>query len=93
MRPQALFITLAIFAAGCAQAPAGEDAATAETIAAADTVEDEDRVCERVRRTGTHRSTVVCRTRAEIERDSVDGKRTFDTLRNNQMNTTEYGRQ
>ena len=94
MKPLTLFIAFAIFVAGCAQTPQESGgAAEARAAAAAEYGGDEDRVCERVRRTGTHRSTVVCRTRAEIEQEARESKQTFDTLRNDQMNTTEYGRQ
>ena len=94
MRAALLLLAVAAIAGGCAQTPA-ETGGAAEARAAADAEYggNDDRVCERVRRTGTHRSEVVCRTRAEVEQESRDGKQTFDSLRRDQMNTTEYGRQ
>jgi hypothetical protein len=54
------------------------------------TVEKQEVICERVRRTGTHRATRICRTRAEIERESLDGKDTFDELHRAQRAQREY---
>ena len=104
MRAPALLVAAAIVAGGCAQSPpepetvAGNAAGSGaeEPVAAAEageTYTNEERVCERVRRTGSHRSQIICRTRAEIEQEATESKRTFDSLRNDQMNTTEYGRQ
>ena len=83
MKGPALFAA-AIVTCGCAQSPS-----TDETMAD-DAFANDDRVCERVRRTGTHRSMVICRSRTEVERDAVEGKQTFDTLRNSQRNAGEY---
>ena len=100
MRAPALLVAAAIVAGGCAQSPSepetvAENAAVEPLAAgeASETYANEDRVCERVRRTGSHRSQIICRTRAEIEQEATESKRTFDSLRNDQMNTTEYGRQ
>ena len=90
MKGPALLTAAAIVACGCAQTPSTGEATADDAIAAGDVYANEDRVCERVRRTGTHRSTVICRTRAEVERDVDEGKRTFDSLRNSQRNSGEY---
>ena len=97
MKTRVLFVAVTIAASGCAQMPADDGvedpvaaAETAETAEIGETYANDDRVCQRIRRTGTHRSEIVCRSRAEIERDSVEGKQTFETLRNNQRNTSDY---
>ena len=41
-------------------------------------------VCRREMRTGSHRATRVCRTRAEIERMEIDAKDTFKDLHRSQ---------
>ena len=93
MRAGVLLLVAAALAGGCAQTPAEKDESAAELRAAVDDEYGEgERVCERIRRTGTHRTTVICRTKAEIEQEAVDGKDTFDTLRNSQINSSEYGR-
>ena len=46
-------------------------------------------VCRREMRTGTHRAIRVCRTRAEIERIEIEGKDTFKELHRSQV---EYER-
>ena len=38
-------------------------------------------ICVRERRTGSNRAKKVCRTRAEIERDRIEGKETFEGMR------------
>ena len=88
-----LVAAAAVVVSGCAQTPADSGGAAEARAAAAEEYGDEERVCERIRRTGTHRTTVVCRTRAEVEQEAREGKDAFDSLRNDQMNTTEYGRQ
>ena len=94
MKGPALLIAAAIVACGCAQTPSTGEATADDAIAAGkagNLYANEDRVCERIRRTGTNRAVVVCRTRAEIERDATESKRTFDDLRNSQMNSGELG--
>ena len=88
MKGPALFAA-AIVTCGCAQSPSTDETMADDPVTGGAYAND-DRVCERVRRTGTHRSTVICRSRAEVERDAVEGKQTFDTLRNSQRNSGEY---
>ena len=93
MKGPILFVAAAIVASGCAQSPSAAENATDDAVAAVEadeTYANEDRVCKRVRRTGSHRSEVICRSRAEIERESVEGKQTFDSLRDSQRNSGEY---
>lgn len=50
-------------------------------------------VCRMERRTGTHRATRVCRSRSQIARSSRDGKETFETLRQSQMDQSQIDKQ
>lgn len=95
MRGSILLVAVAIVVSGCAESPSTPEPVADDPVAAGEAGEayaNDDRICERVRRTGTHRSQIICRTRAEIERESDEGKDTFDSLRNSQINTSEYGR-
>jgi hypothetical protein len=98
MKAPALLVAALVVASGCAQSPpapeavaenAAEDPAAAE---AGETFASDDRVCKQVRRTGSHRREVICRSRAEIEQEASESKQTFDSLRNSQMNAGEYGK-
>lgn len=94
MKGPFLFVTAAIVASGCAQSPPAPENVADDPVAVAEAGEsyaNDDRVCERVRRTGTHRSTIICRSRAEAEQEAVEGKQTFDSLRDSQINAGEYG--
>jgi hypothetical protein len=39
-----------------------------------------DIICQRVKPTGSHRARRVCRTRAEIERSAIEGKKTINEM-------------
>ena len=99
MKAPALLVAAVIFGSGCAQTPSEPEtvaeSAAEEPVAAGDageTYANDDRVCEQVRRTGSHRRVLICRSRAEIEQEATESKRTFDSLRNSQINTSEYGK-
>jgi hypothetical protein len=98
MKVPALLVAAAIVASGCAQSPpapetvaenAAPDPATEE---AGETMASDDLVCKQIRRTGSHRREVICRSRAEVEQEASESKRTFDSLRNSQINSGEYGK-
>jgi len=44
-------------------------------------------VCQMERKTGTNRKKRVCRSRAQIEKSSRDGKEAFEVLRRGQVDT------
>ena len=48
--------------------------------------EEAEVVCQWVRPTGSHRKKRICRTRAEIERASINGKEAFDEMHRSQQN-------
>lgn len=52
--------------------------------------EQPEKICTYERKTGTHRATRVCRTRAQIEQESLKGKQTFDELHRSQRVQGEY---
>ena len=90
---ETLVIAAAATAIGCAASPPAmhEQVASVESTDSAARAEGaEEKVCERIRRTGSHRSTVICRTRAEIEAEAVAGKDTFDQLYDSQRASREY---
>ena len=47
-------------------------------------------ICHREKRTGSHRLTRVCRTRAEIEKTEAEAKDSFKEMLEIQRNQTEY---
>lgn len=90
-----VFLIAAIAAlCGCAQSRPISAGGAADEPAAGYAAEgklaEDDRICERVRRTGTHQSTLICRTRSEIEREAEAGKDTFDKLYDSQRASREY---
>lgn len=71
------------------ESPAGEEeievAEVPSVPATAVAADRSGRVCRNERRTGTNRVVRVCRTRAEIERQQVEGKEVFDDLHDSQQ--------
>lgn len=99
MKGPAVLIAAVIVASGCAQTPSEPEAVAAnapeDPVAAGEageTLASDDQVCKQIRRTGSHRREVICRSRAEIEQEASESKQTFDSLRNSQMNAGEYGK-
>jgi hypothetical protein len=97
MKAPALLVAAVIVASGCAQSPpapetVAENVAGDPAPAAGETLASDDQVCKQVRRTGSHRRVLICRSRAEIEQEAEESKQTFDGLRNSQMNAGEYGK-
>ena len=66
------------------------DVPRASTVADVPTLRSQqERVCQRERRTGSNRVVRVCRTRAEIAKDELESKELFDELHRSQR---EYNR-
>lgn len=62
----------------------GESATPAEAIEL-DVPAQSALVCVRERRTGSHRARKVCRTRAQIAREELEAKETFEDLHRSQV--------